>query len=118
MRKWLPGRVEPRYLTPIPEGAIVDLRAVKKVAAIMGRQPTFYQVEILERLVAKWPDGTPVFTTILVSFPRQTGKTTCIMDWLMYVAMTRPYQKLWFTAQTGMAARERFLAVLVEASKQ
>ena len=118
MRTWLPGRVEPRYLTPIPEGAIVDLRAVKKVAALMGRRPTFYQVEILERLIARWPDGTPVFTTILVSFPRQTGKTTCIMDWLMYVAMTRPYQKLWFTAQTGMAARERFLAELVEPSKK
>ena len=109
MRKFTDKTIPPRYITPIPEGAIVSTRSVDKVAALLGRRQTFYQREISARITARWPNGDPVFTSIFVSFQRQTGKTTGVMDVAAWRAMTKRDQRIWLTAQTGLAARERFL---------
>ena len=109
MRKFTDKTIPPRFITPIPEGAIVSTRSVDKVAALLGRRQTFYQKEISARITARWPNGDPVFTSIFVSFQRQTGKTTGVMDVAAWRAMTKRDQRIWFTAQTGLAARERFL---------
>ena len=80
MRQFTDKTVPPRFITPIPEGAITATRSVGKVAAMLGRRQTFYQREIAARITARWPNGDPVFTSIFVSFQRQTGKTTGVMD--------------------------------------
>lgn len=114
MRTWTSVECLPRHLTPIPEGARVNVRAVRKCAALLGRLPTFYQLAAAERIVARWPDGRPVFTTILISEPRQCGKTTGIMDCALHHILTQHDQKVWFTAQSGLAARDRFVTEIGE----
>ena len=46
---------------------------------------------------------------IIVTVPRQSGKTTAAGSWGTHRAITTPKGKIWYTAQTGQKARDRWL---------
>ncbi|QMV86529.1 terminase [Corynebacterium hindlerae] len=49
------------------------------------------------------------YHTVLISVPRQSGKTTGTMARGVHATITTPGGRLWYTAQTGQAARERWI---------
>lgn len=57
------------------------------------------------------PDGLPAFREIVVTVPRQNGKTTLTLAWEVHRAIaweTQP-QRIAYTAQDGKAAREKLI---------
>jgi hypothetical protein len=52
------------------------------------------------------PDGTFRYPTIVLSTPRQSGKTTWLNSLFAYRCMTIPDFRAWYTAQTGQDARD------------
>ncbi len=86
--------------------------------AAAGLGSFFVRRQTVKRVATSWPatdvhqvedaavavaDGTPVFTTILVSFPRQTGKNYAHHG-LAHVCSHDHLSKALVPAQTGMAA--------------
>lgn len=61
--------------------------------------------------VALEVDATGAFRyhTVVITVPRQSGKSTMSLSLALHRALIVPGGKVWFTAQTGQAARERFL---------
>lgn len=53
--------------------------------------------------------GRFVYKTVVITVPRQSGKTAMIMALGLHRTLTTPRGKTWYTAQTGYHARERFL---------
>jgi len=54
-------------------------------------------------------DGRFRHHTVVITVPRQSGKSTISLGMTLHRALITPAAKCWFTAQTGQAARERFL---------
>lgn len=56
------------------------------------------------------PDGRPAYREVIVTVPRQSGKTALFFSWQLDRCMSwgRP-QRTAFTAQTGKDARDKFL---------
>lgn len=57
-------------------------------------------------------DGRPRWPFIIVTVPRQSGKTTAAGAWAIERAFTVPNARVWYTAQTGQKAREKWLEVV------
>lgn len=51
-------------------------------------------------------DGRFVYSTVIVTVPRQSGKTTLTGATVEHRAIYRPRQRLWYTAQTREIARD------------
>lgn len=49
------------------------------------------------------------YHTVLASVPRQSGKTTGFMCTAIERTLTTPHARVWYTAQSGAAARERWI---------
>lgn len=58
------------------------------------------------------------YHTVLISVPRQSGKTKSAMAVGMERTLTVPGSFTWFTAQTGQAARERWIKELATPAEQ
>jgi phage terminase large subunit-like protein len=56
--------------------------------------------------------GLPVYSLLLVSVPRQSGKTTLDLAQSIQRCLAAPRRKVWHTAQTGQVAREKFREVV------
>lgn len=52
------------------------------------------------------------YHTVVITVPRQSGKSTMSLTLALHRALIVPDCRVWFTAQTGQAARERFLEEL------
>ena len=54
------------------------------------------------------PDGSWRYPTVIVSVPRQSGKTALVGAQMVHRLLAFEGQRLWYTAQTGLAAIEAF----------
>ena len=52
------------------------------------------------------PDGSWRYPTVIVTTPRQAGKSSLLGALLTHRAITQPHSFHWYTAQTGAAARD------------
>jgi phage terminase large subunit-like protein len=86
--------------------------AVTQVAAALGRRQMPWQqhVSAVANEVVTHDDGTWAFRypTVVMSTPRQAGKTTLLEDVLGHRCMTMPDYRCWYTAQTQLAAVDVF----------
>lgn len=62
--------------------------------------------------------GRFVHHTVIVSVPRQAGKTAFVMSLGLHRTLTTPRGKSWYTAQTGQIARERFLGDMADTAER
>lgn len=52
--------------------------------------------------------GRPAHTTVVVTVPRQSGKTALLWSLIVARALSERDMRMWYTAQTGQHARKRF----------
>ncbi|WP_040426495.1 terminase large subunit domain-containing protein [Corynebacterium mastitidis] len=55
------------------------------------------------------PEGLPRWPMVVISVPRQSGKTTLLLAACIHRMMTGRRKKVWSTAQTGQKARKKWL---------
>lgn len=99
----------PRFHTPR------DLRyrsygsKIAKASTALGRPPMPWQQRAIDVIGEVDDSGKLRYHTVIITVPRQSGKTTISLGTSFHRALWLPGSKVWFTAQTGQAARERFL---------
>ena len=100
---------EPRYMTPRTPGAPSALRRTGQLAVALRRPLIPWQRETIRGATEINPDtGTFRYSRIVISTPRQVGKTT--IDGMMSTTnmLLGPDRRAWYTAQDGTKAREVF----------
>jgi hypothetical protein len=100
--------VPPRFATPRnPERKTMG-PAVGRVARALGT-PLMPWQQLVADVGGEVDDrGRFVHSTVIVTVPRQSGKTTLMLAQSVQRCLARPRQKTWHTAQTGQAARTKW----------
>ncbi len=97
-------------MTPRTPGAKTMVRRVGAMARELGRPLIPWQIEAVKGMTEIDPDtGTFRYSRIVISTPRQVGKTTIDgMTSLTNVLHLGKDRRAWYTAQDGTKAREVF----------
>lgn len=107
------------YATPrAPSRATIGHR-IANVAAMMGKPGMPWQRQVWDVAGEVDSFGRLVYEVVVVTVPRQSGKTTMYGPVQIERALTTPGCKTFYTAQTGKDARSRFndLKQLLEGSE-
>ena len=99
----------PRFHTPRTPGSRTLGGKYAKLATAMGRRPHEWQQRAADVIYELDDNGRFRYRNVYVSVPRQCGKTVMAMGLGMTRLMLQADAKVWYTAQTGQAARERWL---------
>lgn len=100
----------PRHATEVDPRARNDAAAVELVARSMGRTMLPWAQQ-LARIAGEADPSDPRRyrrTVVVGQVPRQVSKTTTFFDIAMGRCLSRPGFQVGYTAQTGLAAAERF----------
>src|SRR5262245_13682120 len=97
----------PRLATP-RSSAPTDGAAGAFVAAMAGRPWLPWQRYVADVIGERTPEGRYRFPLVVVTVPRQCGKTTWAMDLALGRCLTVPDYRVAYTAQTGHITTERF----------
>lgn len=106
----------PSWATPPTPGAPNDLAAVREVAAMLGTPLMPWQANVARVATERREDGSWRWPVVVVTVPRQSGKTTLMRSVLVQRTLMRPRHLAFYTAQTGKDARARWMD-LVEAAE-
>lgn len=104
------GQATPRFTpTPTP-GAANELRAVETITATLGQKLLPWQRWTVRVLTEKRRDDPRRyrFPEVVVTVPRQSGKTTVVRGILLARAVMNPSYRAFYSAQTGKDAAERW----------
>ena len=97
------------YLTPPTPGAPHQAMAVAAVAALLGKPLMPWQYMAAKLITERTPDDTRWrYPTVIITVPRQSGKTTLLDALYTQRCVTRPGTQVWMTAQTGKDATARW----------
>src|SRR5688572_29464794 len=101
---------KPQYQTPRSLNRPTRGVYVAKIARALGQPLMPWQSLVADVAGEMLPDGTPAFREVIVTVPRQQGKTT----WLLAMEVERCTlrdrpQRVAYTAQTGSDARKKML---------
>lgn len=81
---------------------------VAHVAEALGKPMMPWQRHVADIATEFYPDGSYKYKIVLVTVPRQSGKTTLVGPLQVCRLMKHPKRKAFYTAQTGKDARARF----------
>ena len=109
MTSELPPLATPRYMTPRTPGSATLGPRVAKLATALGRPPKRWQRLWYDLILDLDEHGRRRYHTGLLSIQRQSGKTTADNMLGIHRTLIQPDARCWFTAQTGQAARERWV---------
>jgi hypothetical protein len=100
--------VPPRFATPRnPERKTMGGN-VARTAALLGT-PLMPWQQLVADIGGEVDDrGRFVHPFLIVTVPRQSGKTTLLLAQAVQRCLARPRQKAWHTAQTGQMARQKW----------
>lgn len=107
MRKW-EADPPPRY-APKPDPAYRnELVEISGVAALMGYILQPWQKRVIAAATQYETDNSGnrhyLYREVLITVPRQSGKTTLIAPLCIYRALLNPLSQIYFSAQTGQYA--------------
>lgn len=105
----LPPLATPRFMTPRTPGSKTLGPRVAKLATALGRPPKRWQSLAYDLFLELDDHGRRRYHTCLLSIQRQAGKTTSDNVIGLHRTLIQPDARAWFTAQTGQAARERWI---------
>lgn len=107
--EWLAtlGEAQPLYATAPLEGSKNELAKVEKVAAALGTPLLPWQRYFIRVATELNPDGTYRYRNVVLTVPRQSGKTTVVRSLYATRALTNKNRKSFIFAQTGKDSRER-----------
>lgn len=111
------GEATPAFATMPRPGALHDLAQIRVTAEALGRPHMPWQ-DFVARVVSERREDDPRqfrYKVVVVTVPRQSGKTTLMGNVLTQRALTRPARRAFYTAQTGKDATQRWKD-LVEAA--
>lgn len=111
-----PRPARPRFITPTTPGNATFGPAIAKVGALLGTPFMPWQHDAARLIGEVDADGRHAWSTVVITVPRQSGKTTLIGANDCHRCMSKKRAKVWRTAQTGQDARKKWLEV-VEAFK-
>lgn len=97
----------PRFITPRDHSAPTEGREIAKLSRALGKPLMPWQRMVVDGCTEKTPLGFYKYPIVLVTVPRQSGKTTLVGPLQIHRIMTRPGIKAFFTAQTGKDATDR-----------
>jgi hypothetical protein len=108
----------PRYATERDPAAPSDGKRIAALAKALGKPLMPWQQQVVDVATEHEPDGTYRYETVLITVPRQSGKTTLVGPVQLDRILMNDGAKVFYTAQTGKDARSRFndLVKLVQAS--
>lgn len=101
----------PRWATPRSPDRQNRADSVAAISARLGQPLMPWQQQVIEVATEIDPaTGHPAYREIVVTVPRQSGKTTLVLAWEVDRALMwgRP-QRIAYTAQTGFDARRKLL---------
>lgn len=101
------GTATPLFATQPTEGARHDLERVEKVARILRTPLLPWQRYVARVATERTASGAYRYPVVLLSVPRQSGKTTLFRTLLTQRCLARPGTRAFSTAQTGKDATER-----------
>lgn len=104
---------EPRYHTKRNTARRTLGPAVGSLARQMGKPLMPWQQSAMNVLLEVDANGRFWYKRAVITVPRQAGKTTVTLILALHRLLSTPEGKIWYTAQTGQAARERFIKDLV-----
>lgn len=85
--------------------------AAAAVSELFGRPFMPWQRQVADVALEVLPDGRWAYQTIVVTVPRQAGKTAWLESLMVHRGQLLTLGSMWLTAQTGKKARQRFLAM-------
>ena len=97
----------PRWATPRTRRR-TQAPAVVKVAGQLGLKLLPWQRLVLAAALEQ-ARGRPAYRDVLVSVPRQSGKSSLAFSLIVWRMLSAPGQKVLYSAQTRSAAREKLL---------
>lgn len=108
----------PKYATPRDPSAPSDGRRIAAIAASLGKPFMPWQQLVADVATEHDPDGSYRYEVVLITVPRQSGKTTLVGPVQLDRIVMNPGIRVFYTAQTGKDARKRFedLVTLVKSS--
>lgn len=102
----------PRFITPATPGARHEGREIGRVARLLGKPLMPWQQLVVDGATEKTSTGLYRYPVVMITVPRQSGKTTLVGPVQVHRIMTRPNVSAFFTAQTGKDARARMLDLM------
>ncbi|MGV0868460.1 terminase [Corynebacterium kalidii] len=84
-----------------------------KLAAALGKPLMPWQQRAADVALELDPSGRFHYKEVIITVPRQSGKTAMVLMLAAHRMLTTPEGKVWYTAQSGQIARERFTKDLV-----
>lgn len=82
------------------------------MSALFGRPFMPWQQQVADVGLEVLPSGKWAYTTVVVTVPRQAGKTAWLEALLIHRGQMLKLASMWITAQSGGKARDRFLAMV------
>ena len=100
---------DPLHATPRATGSTTASQGVVDVALALGVELMPWQRRVLDTALELDDDGRLSWRNVVVSTPRQQGKSVLIMALVIWRLLTMPEQTILFGAQNRMAARARLI---------
>ena len=99
----------PRWATPRTPSRRTLGAAAANVAEALGKSLMPWQQQVLDTALEVDDDGKFVYRQVILTVPRQSGKTTLLLVLLLLRAISEPRQNIRYTAQNGTDARKKFI---------
>ena len=97
----------PRFATPRPTGPTMG-PAICRTMELMGFTPMPWQEHAADVIGDLRPDGKPRWPMVVISVPRQAGKSALMMGTAVHRILTKKDARVWYTAQTGSDAADQW----------
>lgn len=82
---------------------------IARVADLLGTPFMPHQRWIVDVALEQLDDGRPAYREVLVTIPRQSGKSTLMLAVMVWAALQGRRRRIAYTAQTGSDARKKLL---------
>lgn len=102
----------PRYATEPTPGSRSEGAQIAKLAQLLGRPLMPWQRQVVDVATELTEAGMYRYPTVMVTVPRQSGKTTLLGALQLHRIMTRSNTQAFFTAQTGKDGGDRMRDLL------
>lgn len=109
---WTDLTPAPRFITEWPDpdnGVGSQIITVQKQ---LGSTTMPWQTLACHVVGQRLPDGRPRWPLVLISVPRQAGKTKNASAVMFHRALSRRQAKVWYTCDTGQKARTKWLELV------
>lgn len=102
----------PRHHTPRTPSRPTFGPKVGKVSTALGRPFMPWQADAADVAGELDTDGLFAYGLVIITVPRQAGKTALTLATALHRGLILPAGRIWYTAQTGIKAREQFIEMI------